>query len=287
MWKWLYNYFHKVIISNSKIDVNKNLWKLGTAYNALKIGDVIYYTNQAKKTAQKRFNRAVFLTKLGKNAKMLMVGNQNQRFFPILKKGTRKMPNFVKSLVSKKLTTQKYYLVDGTHLTKGTQNTSNISAVATDQEIKDLSDHIGFFMKATSDAEQPSTAYLLNKYLLQETEMNDVDASDAPIVRDAESARAFARRWDSKLGNPDQTWYPTKKQLIIEFFLDNGNVGKLIMDNPKDNITAQQITDFTDDFIDCGAFAFQSGDDLWAPAEVKQAYYHNVMVAVIMPGGGE
>lgn len=196
------------------------------------------------------------------------------------------MPTFNKSLVSKKLTTQKFYLVDE-HLAKGTQNTSNISGIATDQQVKDLSDHIGFFMKATSAAEQPSTAYLMNKYLLQEVEMNDVDESDAPVVRDAESARAFARRWQSKLDTPSQGWYPVKKQLVIEFNLANEKVGKLTMDNPKDNITAQQITDFTDDFIDCGAFVFQHGDDFVTPVEVKQAYYHNVMIAVIMPGGGE
>lgn len=197
------------------------------------------------------------------------------------------MPNneVTKSLVRRKIQTRKSYLKDG-RLTVGVQTVSNVNAVATDEQIKEFSDNIGFFMKATSTAEQPSTAYKLDKFLLQEVETIEV-TSDAPVARDAESAREFVRRWKEQVKDPDPQPYEAKNELVIAFYCEDGSTKTLKMSNPKDDITQQDIISFADDFIDCGAFAFQSGEDLVLPEELKEAYYHKVIETMIIPGGGE
>lgn len=195
-------------------------------------------------------------------------------------------PELSKSLVSRKLQTKKSYLKDGV-LTTGVQNTANISANATNAQIKALSDDIGFFMKATSTSEQPSTAYKLDKFLLQEVEMVETENGDAPVARDAESAREFARRWKKSVNEPDPQPVVVRNELVISFYCDDGSTKSIRLNDPIEDIESDDILAFADDFIDCGAFAFKSGDDLTMPTEIKEAYYHEVIETVIIPGGGE
>lgn len=54
------------------------------------------------------------------------------------------------------------------------QKFGNVNASKTAADYKEVADDIGWFMKNHGTAEQPSTAYQLDRYLMQEVEQKEV-----------------------------------------------------------------------------------------------------------------
>lgn len=69
----------------------------------------------------------------------------------------------------------------------------------------------------------------------------------------------------------------TTKVLKIVFKLESNNKMTLTLSNPKEDITAQEINAFADDFIDSGIFAGGiGGGDVSPVSELVEAYYLEV-----------
>lgn len=63
------------------------------------------------------------------------------------------------------------------------------------------------------------------------------------------------------------------KILKIIFLCEDDKQLTITLATPKDDITGEEITAFSDDFIDCGIFGVKDNSGFASVTELKEAYY--------------